>query len=161
MSLLQYVDDAIIMREWDPCNAQNMVRVLKCFELCSGLKINLSKSKLVGVLVGIGESRNMARWLNCKEVSFPFSYLGLPVAGNMSKTSSWQLVIEKFNSRLSSWKANNLSIWGRLCLCKAVLGILSTYYFSLFRAPKRVLNILESLQRRFFWGGTEKSNCSN
>ena len=40
VSLLQYVDDAIITGEWDPCNAKNLVQILKRFELCSGLKVN-------------------------------------------------------------------------------------------------------------------------
>ncbi|KAJ9561151.1 hypothetical protein OSB04_006311 [Centaurea solstitialis] len=67
ISLLQYADDAIIMGEWDSDNALNLVRLLRCFEICSGLKINLSKSRILGVSVSIEEIRRMARLLNCKE----------------------------------------------------------------------------------------------
>ena len=79
----------------------------------------------------------------------------------MSKRSSWQPIIDKVKKRLSSWKAKTLSFGGRLCLCKAVLGSLSTFYFSLYRAPKKVLLTLESLRRRFFWGEKEGSKCIN
>ena len=36
VSILQYANDAILMGEWDLSNAKNMIRVLKCFEVCSG-----------------------------------------------------------------------------------------------------------------------------
>lgn len=38
---------------------------------------------------------------------------------------------------------------------KSVLGNLPTYYLSLFKAPKGVLDSLEKLRRRFLWGGSE------
>ncbi|XP_024965052.1 uncharacterized protein LOC112505369 [Cynara cardunculus var. scolymus] len=97
----------------------------------------------------------MARWLKCKEEAIPFLYLGLPVGGNMSSSASWQPIIEKFKSCLSVWKARHLSIGGRLCLCKSVLGSLGTYYFSMFKAPKKVISTLEIIRCHFFWGGTE------
>lgn len=45
-----------------------------------------------------------------------------------------------------------MSFGGRWTLTKLVLGSISLYYFSLFRAPKGVLKILESARNRF-WGG--------
>ncbi|KAJ9545513.1 hypothetical protein OSB04_025220 [Centaurea solstitialis] len=47
---------------------------------------------------------------------------------------------------IESWKAKSLSIGGRLCLCKSVLGTLGTYLFSLYKAPMKVINKLESLR---------------
>lgn len=41
---------------------------------------------------------------------------------------------------------------GRLILSKSVLGNHPTYYFSLFVAPIGVINILESIRRKFLWG---------
>ncbi|KAJ9564278.1 hypothetical protein OSB04_000244 [Centaurea solstitialis] len=154
VSIFQFADDAIFVGEWSYRNAKNLLCVLKCFEACSGLKINLSKSSLSGVLVTKEEVKNMARRLNCKEETFPFKYLGLPVGGNMNLLKYWQPLIEKFRKKLSDWKARTLSLGGRSCLCKSVLGALGTYLFSLYKAPKKVINILESLRRKFLWGGT-------
>ena len=83
-----------------------------------------------------------------------FTYLGLPIGSKMSLTSNWKLLIDRFRSRLSSWKANLLSIGGRLTLIKAVLGSLGIYYFSIFKAPEMVLKSLERARSTFFWGGT-------
>ncbi|GJT62359.1 RNA-directed DNA polymerase, eukaryota [Tanacetum coccineum] len=42
-------DDAVFVGEWNISNIKTIVRVLKCFFMASGLKINLSKSKLSGI----------------------------------------------------------------------------------------------------------------
>ncbi|GJZ85907.1 RNA-directed DNA polymerase, eukaryota [Tanacetum coccineum] len=54
---------------------------------------------------------------------------------------------------ISKWKANTLSFGGRLTLIKSVLGSLGVYYFSTFKAPKKVIHKLKGIRRRFFWGG--------
>ena len=76
----------------------------------------------------------------------------------MKHTCNWQPIIDKFHKRLTSWKAKNLSYGGRLTLIKSVLGALGTYFFSLFNAPKSVINHLEKIRRNFFWGGSLDSN---
>ncbi|KAJ9567980.1 hypothetical protein OSB04_003946 [Centaurea solstitialis] len=161
VSLFQFADDAVLVGDWNLNNAKNLIRILKCFEICSGLKINLSKCRIVGVSVLREDVVRMARRLNCKEESLPFHYLGLPVGGNMNIIKNWQPLVDKFRKKLSAWKVKSLSIGGRLCLCKAVLGTLGTYMFSLYKAPKKVLIMLEGLRRKFFWGGVngEKKIC--
>ncbi|KAJ9557688.1 hypothetical protein OSB04_012302 [Centaurea solstitialis] len=116
VSLLQYADDAIILGEWDPRNTRNLVRILTCFELCSSLKVNLSKSRLMGVSVSNVETRSLARWLKCKEGTIPFNYLGLPVGGNMTRSLSCQLVVDKVKGRLWTWKANHFRLGAALLM---------------------------------------------
>ncbi|GKA61498.1 hypothetical protein Tco_0760905 [Tanacetum coccineum] len=58
---------------------------------------------------------------------------------------------------MSSWKANLLSIGGRLTLIKSVLGSLGNYYFSIFTVHELVIKSLESLRAIFFWGGYENN----
>nr|GEV77070.1 hypothetical protein [Tanacetum cinerariifolium] len=83
--------------------------------------------------------------------------LELPISTNMNLISSWQILIDRFQKRLSSWKANLLSISGRLTLIKAVSGSLGIYYLSIFKAPETILISMESLRFRFFWGGSQDS----
>nr|GEW30494.1 RNA-directed DNA polymerase, eukaryota, reverse transcriptase zinc-binding domain protein [Tanacetum cinerariifolium] len=56
------------------------------------------------------------------------------------------------NKRLSIWKLNTLSVRGRLTLLKSVLGSTPIYNMSIFKVPKSVLNLMESLRRNFFNG---------
>ena len=53
---------------------------------------------------------------------------------------------------MAFWKVKLLSIGGRLTLIKAVLGSLAIYYMSIYKVPVAVLNVLEALRARFFWG---------
>ncbi|GKG34141.1 hypothetical protein Tco_0436837, partial [Tanacetum coccineum] len=52
------------------------------------------------------------------------NYLGLPIGSNMKSIASWRTLVDRFHMRLSSWKANLLSIGGRLTLINSVLGSL-------------------------------------
>ncbi|GKF02837.1 hypothetical protein Tco_0029760, partial [Tanacetum coccineum] len=124
ISHLFYVDDLIITTEWNANDLDNIIHVLQVFYLASGLRINIQKSNIYGIGVSDVDVSSMARNSRCASGSFPFTYLELPIGSNMSLTSSWQVLMDKFQSKLSSWKANLLSIGGRHTLIKAVLGSL-------------------------------------
>ena len=72
----------------------------------------------------------------------------------MNLLVNWHRLIDHFCVKLSSWKANLLSIGGRLTLIKAVLGSIGIYYMSIFKCPESVLKSLESRRASFFWGGS-------
>lgn len=152
LSHLQYADDAVFFGDWSNQNARNLIRILRCFELASGLRVNLTKSKIYGVSCFATELDVLAKGLNCQTGSFPFTYLGLPIGVPMGHLVYWNSLIEKLRARFSKWKASSLSFGGRLTLCKSVLGGLGTYFFSLFKAPEKVLAELERIRMRFFWG---------
>nr|KAJ0194091.1 hypothetical protein LSAT_V11C800426490 [Lactuca sativa] len=158
LSHLQYADDVIFLGSWSTSNAKNLTRILRCFELSSGLRINMSKSKIYGLGVSNLEIELLARSVYCSVGCIPFMYLGIPVGAAMSRISQWSTLINKFQTRLSKWKASSLSFGGRLTLCKAVLGSLGTYLFSLYKAPVKIIHTLESYRRRFFWGGSTDIN---
>ncbi|GKC77815.1 retrotransposon protein, putative, ty1-copia subclass [Tanacetum coccineum] len=83
VSLIQYADDALFFGKWSSSNAKNLILILNCFEEASGLKVNLSKSRLFGIGVDLSEVEDVASSLNCSHDSIPFLYLGLPVGKNM------------------------------------------------------------------------------
>ncbi|GJX65683.1 putative RNA-directed DNA polymerase, eukaryota, reverse transcriptase zinc-binding domain protein [Tanacetum coccineum] len=49
LSHLFYVDDVIITTKWNPCDLDNIIRVLHIFYLASRLKININKSNIYGI----------------------------------------------------------------------------------------------------------------
>ncbi|GKE76295.1 hypothetical protein Tco_1542415, partial [Tanacetum coccineum] len=97
----------------------------------------------------------MARVTGCAAGSMPFTYLGLPIGSNMSRIANWKKLVDMFRSKLSLWKANLLSIGGRLTLIKAVLGSIGIYYMSIFKVPESIIKVLERFRASFFWGGDE------
>ncbi|KAJ9559670.1 hypothetical protein OSB04_004830 [Centaurea solstitialis] len=160
ISHLQYADDVIFFGKWSKVNLKNLIKILECFRLLSGLKINLRKSKLFGMGINEQEVRDWAREMGCEGGILPFVYLGLPVGASMSNIKNWAPVVEKVKKKLGSWKAKWISFGGRLTLVKSVLGSLSLYFLSLFRAPRGVIGELEKIRNRFFWGGGELGKSS-
>nr|GEV49060.1 TMV resistance protein N-like [Tanacetum cinerariifolium] len=88
-----------------------------------GLRINMNKSKLMGISVDISKVEQAAANIECLILKTPLTYLGTRVGGLMSRIQSWNDIIESMVSRLSRWKLKTLSIGGRLTLLKLVLGV--------------------------------------
>lgn len=78
-----------------------MKRVLRCFEVMSGLKINFHKSAMCGVRISDSEVKDFAEELNCKTQKLPMMYLGLPVGANPRRKSTWQSVVDKVRKKFS------------------------------------------------------------
>nr|GEX91089.1 hypothetical protein [Tanacetum cinerariifolium] len=95
ISHLQYADDAIIFGKWSVDNAKNLCRILRCFHLASGLKVNFSKSNLFGVGVNFLETTRLASILCCHASKFPCIYIGLPLGANMNVGGHWEQIIDK------------------------------------------------------------------
>lgn len=132
-------------------------KLLKCFEEASGLRINLNKSRLFRVGINKSEVSQRALSLLCSAGDLPFTYLGLPIGGNMKRLDSWTKVEEKMSKKLNTWKARTLSMRGRLTLVKSVLSILPVYYFSLFHISATVVTTLEKVHNKFLSGAGAES----
>nr|KAJ0216241.1 hypothetical protein LSAT_V11C300125010 [Lactuca sativa] len=161
ISHLFYADDALFIGEWSKENINNLARILRCFHVSSGLKVNFNKSRIFGIGVDKQEVTSLVEPLGCKPSDLPLTYLSVPVGANMKYKKHSAPVIERFQSRLNLWKSKTLSLGGRLTLVKAVLGSLPTFSFSLFVAPTGVIKKLESIRRRFLWGGAEEQKKIN
>ncbi|GKC14822.1 RNA-directed DNA polymerase, eukaryota [Tanacetum coccineum] len=152
LSHIFYADDAVFIGEWSNSNMVNIVKILKCFFLASGLKINIQKSQVLGV----GVHRNLvvqaASLIGCAVMQKPFRYLGVMVGDCMSRKLAWADTVQKLRSRLSNWKVKTLSIGGRLTLLKLVLGASPLYNMSIYKVPKGVLKEMEAIRSNFFNG---------
>lgn len=73
----------------------NIKRVLRCFELISGLKINSHKSQVCGVGVPEENLNSFVALLNCKSLPLPMKYLGLPLGANPNRKATWKPVLDK------------------------------------------------------------------
>ncbi|GJY35856.1 RNA-directed DNA polymerase, eukaryota [Tanacetum coccineum] len=152
LSHLFYADDVVFVGKWDKLKFSTIVNVLKWFFMASGLKINIHKSKLMGIGIPQDVVASTANSIGCAILTSPFNYLGVKVGGNMSRLISWDEVIAKISSRLSKWKLKTLSVGGRYTLIKSVLSSLPLHYFSIFKVPKGIRNKMESFRRNFFNG---------
>ncbi|GJU46114.1 RNA-directed DNA polymerase, eukaryota [Tanacetum coccineum] len=158
LSYLFYADDAVFLGEWSDENLDNLLKILRCFHLASGLRINIAKSHVLGVGVPLEIVHQGASRIGCEVMKTPFKYLGIMVGDHMSRCSAWSNSIQKVRTRLSKWKVKTLSIGGRLTLLKSVLGAVPIYNMSIYKAPKRVLHDMEMLRSKFFNGGDSQDS---
>nr|GEW67058.1 RNA-directed DNA polymerase, eukaryota, reverse transcriptase zinc-binding domain protein [Tanacetum cinerariifolium] len=116
LSHLFYADDVIFMGQLSESNINTIVQALDCFYKASGLRMNLHKSKLMGIAVEDELVSRAAIKMGYSTLKTPFSYLGIKVGGSMSHIKSWDEIVDTLHSRLSKWKMKTLSIGGRNAL---------------------------------------------
>jgi len=75
-------------------NLWTMKTILRCFGLTSGVKVNYSKSSIMGVNVDSDFLSLAEGFLHCRIGSTPFIYLSLPVGANPRKESTWEPLIQ-------------------------------------------------------------------
>jgi len=109
VSHLQFEDDTLILGDKSWANIRAMRAILLLFQSLSGLKVNFSKSYLVGVNVASSWVLEAAMVLNCKVGSIPFVYLGMPIGGNSRRLSFSVPLLNRIKSRLSGWSSKHLS----------------------------------------------------
>ena len=135
---LQFADDTIIFLEDSIESIVGVKKVLQCFQLTSGLKINYGKSNIYSSHYPDSLLHEGARILNCKLGSWPMNYLGVPIGLTARKRIFWEPLVRKMKTKLASWKASSLNQAGRLTLVKAVLDNLPVYWMHLHQIPQSV-----------------------
>ena len=152
VSHLLYAYDTILFCDAHPKQLLYIRMVLNCFEVVTGLKVNMNKSEMVpiGVVTDLGA---LADLLYCRISSLLLQYLGMPLGASYKALSIWTSIIEKIERRSAEWQKMYLSKGGRLTLLKSTLSSLPTYYLFLFPIPVNVAKRIKRLQRNFLWGG--------
>nr|GEV64123.1 RNA-directed DNA polymerase, eukaryota, reverse transcriptase zinc-binding domain protein [Tanacetum cinerariifolium] len=89
---------------------------------------------------------------------FSFHISWLPIDANINLTFSWQILIDCFQKRLSSWKANLLSIAFTLDSFGVVLKILGIWRRLLSSPNNMWVNIIKALHGQE--GGLNNQGCS-
>ncbi|XP_072087269.1 uncharacterized protein [Arachis hypogaea] len=83
LSHLQFDDDTILFFPPEEETLKNYKRLLRCFEMMSGLSINFEKSNLIPVNCSSEWVNKMCQLLGCQEVALPVRYLGISLGANL------------------------------------------------------------------------------
>ena len=153
LSILQYADDTTIFMDHDLDQAKNMKLVLTVFEPLSGLEINFHTSEIFCYGKAKEFEDEYIELFGCNTGEYPFRYLGIPIHHRKLQNIDWRRIEERFEKKLSCWKAKHLSYGGRLILINSVLSSLPIFMMSFFEIPKEVLKKLNQYRSRFFWKG--------
>ena len=94
-------------------------------------------------------------FLGVSEVREYEKYLGLPAMGGWKKKESLNYIKERVWHKLQGWKARLLSQVGKEVLLKAVVQAIPTFAMSCFKLPMGLIQDIERLIRKFWWGQWE------
>ncbi|KAL4204145.1 hypothetical protein AMTRI_Chr01g108280 [Amborella trichopoda] len=77
---LQYADDTLIFCGTEVAQMSNIAIFLNCCEAALGLKVNFSKTSIIGINCDELVLKDLAEVMNCRVESFLIIYLGLPIS---------------------------------------------------------------------------------
>ena len=95
----------------------------------------------------------MREVFNFQVGELPFCYLGVPLISTKLNASHCKPLVDRITARASSWTIRFLSFVGRLQLIQSILCSIHSYWNSLFILPKKVLQQVEQILRKFLWKG--------
>lgn len=91
--------------------------------------------------------------LGFKEMKVGTIYLGNTFIFGKSKIKDFNQLKDRVQTRLEGWQSQTLSKAGKLTLMKYVAQAIPVYSMSTFKLPKKICKDMDSMIRRFRWGG--------
>ncbi|XP_021762976.1 uncharacterized protein LOC110727703 [Chenopodium quinoa] len=159
ISHIFFADDSILFARATTEECSKIVSIISTYERASGQLINFDKSEVsFSKNVRADRRYEIISLLRVKQVSRHEKYLGLPTIIGRSKKAVFSCLKEREWKKLQGWKERLLSQAGKEILIKAVAQAIPVYMMGLFRIPDCVLNEINSMIAKFWWGsrGSER-----
>ncbi|XP_072052154.1 uncharacterized protein [Arachis hypogaea] len=154
LSHLCFADDIVLFGKVSMEQVELTRGILELFCWCSSQKVSYDKSCIYfSENVNFSRKRALSEALGMRLTLNLGKYLGVPLLHGRTKTEDFQFIIDRMMSRLSTWKARNLSLAGRVTLTQSALTSIPTYIMQTMRIPLRVCDKIDSICRSFIWGG--------
>ena len=83
-------------------------------------------------------------------------YLGFPLKHPGTRRHGFDFVLDRVKKKLTGWKANLLSMVGRLVLIQASSTAIPSYVMQNSFLPNRILNGIDRVNMNFLWGSTDQ-----
>ncbi|KAL1107622.1 hypothetical protein V6Z11_D03G058400 [Gossypium hirsutum] len=84
------------------------------------------------------------------------NYLGLPLLVGKKKSMTFQSITNRISCKINSWSKRLLSCRGKEIFIKSILQSIPTYAFSVFLAPRGIIEDLQFKINRMWWNGKDR-----
>jgi hypothetical protein len=150
---LFFADDSLLFCKAKPDDVARIQAILNEYEQASGQEINRQKTTIFFSKSTPHRDKEIIQdMLGVPAIKQYEKYLGLPSFIGRAKYSTFAQIKERVWSKIKGWKEKLMSQAGREILIKSVAQAIPTYAMSCFRLPKRLIQEIEVLIRRFWWG---------
>ncbi len=151
----QLADDCTLFLDGSSCSLRSTFLLLRDFASCSGLNLNVEKTKAVWIGSYLGRSKRLLpnepiEWIE----NGKFNILGIDydLYSNDIAQSNYSKAFEKIEILLSSWTWRNLTIFGKISVIKSLaLPKIVHFFRSLPNPSEEFFNKLEKLFFDFIW----------
>ena len=82
-------------------------------------------------------------------------YLGFPLKHSGDRKHDFDFVLDRVKKKLARWKANLLSMAGRVVLIHASSSTIPNYVMQYAPLPSKILKGIDRVNRNFLWGSTD------
>ncbi|GAU11214.1 hypothetical protein TSUD_342040 [Trifolium subterraneum] len=146
-------DDLILFAEASVDQLNVVLNTLKQVCQMSGQQVSQEKTSIMfSKNVSARLREELASISGFNEATSLGKYLGVPLVGRAPKRSDYSYLINQVKTKLSKWKAKQLSFAGRVTLSKAVIEAIPIYPMMTTAIPKACLQEIQKIQRAFIWG---------
>jgi hypothetical protein len=157
--IIQYADDTLIILPAEVDQLTHLKFILDEFAISTGLRVNYHKSNIYPINVGTDKLQLLLSALNCKEGTFPFTYLGLPLGLSKPRMEHMLPLVTKVERKLLVC-SQFLETAGKLELVNSVLSSLPSFYMSTISLYQGIIDQLDKYKRHCLRKKSEISqNC--
>ena len=82
------------------------------------------------------------------------NYLGFPLK-HRGIQQDFGFILERILNKLAGWKANILSLVGRVILSQSITSTIPNYVMQSVALPPKIMQGIDKLNRNFIWGSSE------
>ena len=150
-SHLFFADDLVLFANADQDNCHTIKVVLQ--EFCSrfGQRVSEAKSRVFfSPNVGSDQRELFSGILRFNSTPNLGKYLGFPLKHAGDWKHDFDFVLDRVKKKLAGWKANLLSMAGRVVLIQASSSTILNYVMQYAALPNKILNGIDRVNRNFF-----------
>ena len=155
-SHLFFADDLVLFAKANAVNCNTIREVLDTFCSCSGQTVSDSKSRVYfSPNIDHDDREAFSDILGFRQTEHLGKYLGFPINHQGNNNQDFGFVLDRVKSKLAGWKANLLSMAGRVVLIQASSSAVPAYIMQSHLLPSKVLDGIDQVNRNFLWGSTK------
>ena len=149
---MQYADDLSLFLK-DESELESAFNLIEQFGKITGLKLNKKKSIVLpfGGYKRINTSFTNVTWRKSNEY---IKILGIFFSSDIEASKidlNWKTKLEYMTKTVNRWKNRDISLYGKIILCKTFLLSKVNYVMQSLVLPDRVLNEIDSIMFKFIW----------
>ena len=149
-SHLFFADDLVLFAHANPDNCLAIREVLSDFCAKSGQTISATKSRVFFSLnVDPDQREALSNLLGFTPTSNLGKYLGFPLKHPGNRKQDFSFVLDRVKKKLTGWKANLLSMVGRMVLIQSSSSTILAYVMQSNLLPSKILDGIDRVNRNF------------